>query len=167
MNAEQRTMIPNAKELHAIEYIAGLDANLVLAQDVLKERLKMLPNGWRDFRLALKTTERVLDGIYATVPEKTCRHMVRLCQCGEVVIRPKRFTKCPDDVQIVMDDDLRLLINMAIRNECAMCVLDAQGQKKCKLRKTLERVAPTAKVHGNGLCAYVDVARDNDYGEYV
>lgn len=166
MQKDERTP-PNARELHAIEYIAGLDANLVLAQDVLKERLKMVPNGWRDYRLAMKTVERVVDGIYATMPDKTRRHMMRLSDCGEVVIRPRRFTKCPDDVQIVMDDDIKLLINTVISNECAMCLKDAAKQKKCKLRRVLENIAPTAEVHKNGLCAYVDVARDNEYGEYI
>jgi len=48
-----------------------------------------------------------------------------------------------------------------------MCVNDAQAQKKCKLRKTLENVAPTETVHRNGLCSYRDVAAGNPLGDYV
>jgi hypothetical protein len=75
--------------------------------------------------------------------------------------------KMPDDVQIMMKDDLKLLINTSIAAECAMCVKDGREQKKCALRKALENIAPTAAVHENGLCAYVDVAAGNAFGEYI
>lgn len=165
---EKERIQPNARELHVIEFLAALDNNLVLGQTELKERLDGIPNGWRDFRLAAKTTERVLDRIYDTLPTKTLKHMEMLYKHGEVVIRPKTVTgKRPDDVQIVLDDDLRLLINTAMTGECAMCVRDAAGQKKCKLRRALENIAPTGVVHRNGLCAYVDVAATNEHGEYI
>ena len=48
-----------------------------------------------------------------------------------------------------------------------MCVRDAAGQKGCKLRKALERIAPTAALKENGLCAYTDVATGNEYGKYI
>ena len=93
--------------------------------------------------------------------------MDRLCACGEVIIRPKPMIKMPDDTQIVLTDDLKLLINRAISAECAMCIKDAREQKKCDLRKALENIAPTAAVHKNGLCAYVDVATQNALGKYI
>ena len=137
-------------------------------QEILKPRLEKIPNGWRDFRLAVTRTKKVLDAVYDTLPEKTLRHMDRLCRCGEVVIRPKPLIRIPEnDVQIVTNDDLKLLINAAISAECAMCVKDGVGQKKCALRKALETIAPAEEVHQNGLCAYVDVATGNEYGNYI
>lgn len=158
---------PNARELLNIEFLAGLDAQLAQGEKILKDRIKQIPNGWRDFRLAMSAIERVLDAVYETLPEKTMRHMRRLGQLGQVIIRPKPAIKMPDDVHIVAADDLKMLINRAIENECAMCVRDLPGQKGCKLRKCLETVAPTAEVHKDERCAYIDVAAGNELGKYI
>lgn len=162
------TIRANANEVHIIEFLAGLDCQLQHGQEVLKDRLQTIPNGWRNFRLAVKTTEKVLDSVYATLPTNTLMHMRRLCSNGEVVIRPKPLFRRPDDdVQIVTNADMKVLINYTIAAECAMCVKNLADQKACKLRDVLENVAPTAKVHSNGLCAYTDVASGNPLGEYI
>ena len=49
----------NAREVHAIEFLAGLDAQLKANEQALKERLQSIPNGWRNYRLSLKMTEKV------------------------------------------------------------------------------------------------------------
>lgn len=161
------TMPANAREIHIIEFLAGLDAQLMQGQEILRDRLALVPDGWRKFRLAVTTTEKVLDGIYETLPMKTLKHMDRLCQCGQVIIRPRPLVKMPDDVQIVPADDLRLIINMIVAQECAMCLKSPPEQKGCKLRKALEIIAPTAEVYRNGLCSYVDVAAAHKLGEYI
>lgn len=160
-------MDPNAKEVHAIEYLAGLDRQLIGAQEVLKPRLDKIPNGWRDFRLAVTRTEKVLDAVYETLPAKTLRHMEKLSMLGEVVIRPKPMIKMPDDVQIVQSDDLRVLINSAMTAECAICVNDRREQKKCRLRKILSVIAPANTVSADGLCPYTNVAAKCEYGQYI
>lgn len=160
-------MEANAREVHVIEFLAGLDAQLVEGQEILRDRLRLIPNGWRDFRLATKSTERVLDAVYNTLPNKTLIHMQKLAQNGQIVIRPKPTVKMHDDMQIVCADDLKLLINTTISSECAICVKDAREQKKCKLRKTLMNIAPTAELRKDGLCAYIDVVAGNELGEYI
>ena len=162
-----KIMEANAREVHNIEFLAGLDAQLIQGQEILKERLALVPNGWRNFRLAVTTTQKVLDGIYETLPIKTLRHMDRLCSCGEVIIRPKPAIKMPDDTQIVLSDDLKLLINKAMSAECAMCLKAPPEQKKCSLRKALQNIAPTEEVYRNGLCSYIDVAAAHNLGEYI
>ena len=162
-----KTMDANAREIHNIEFLAGLDAQLIQGQEILRDRLALVPNGWRNFRLAVTTTEKVLDGIYETLPMRTLRHMDRLCKCGEVVIRPKPMIKLPDDAQIVLSEDLRMLINMVVAAECAVCLKSPPEQKGCKLRKALQNIAPTAEVYHNGLCSYVDVAAAHKLGEYI
>ena len=78
--ATNNIMEANAREIHTIEFLAGLDAQLVEGQENLRDRLRLIPNGWRDFRLAVKSTERVLDAVYSTLPTKTLVHMQKLAQ---------------------------------------------------------------------------------------
>lgn len=108
-----------------------------------------------------------MDAIYETLPDKTLKHMQRLCQYGQIIIRPKPMVKLPDDVHIVDAADLRMLINCVIENKCAICVEDIAGQKGCKLRKALHHIAPTEEVHRDGRCNYLDVAAGNDLGKYI
>ena len=157
----------NSREIRTIEYLAGLDKQLVDGQQHLKERLQSIPNGWRDFRLAAKATERVLDAIYETIPDKTKLHMMRIGECGQVIIRPNPAIKLPGDVQMVMIDDLLMLVNSTIAAECAVCLKDAREQKKCKLRKALMNITPPTKVPESGLCVYADVAAQNELGKYI
>lgn len=165
---EQLPIIPaNARKLHNIEFLAGLDAQLIQGQKILEPRLRQIPGAWRNFRLAVSCVEKVIEGVYDTLPTRTLQRMDKLARFGQIIIRPKPLIKMPDDVQIVQTDDLKLLINAAIAAECAVCLKDAKAQKKCMLRRALENIAPTAAVHENGLCAYTDVAVGNPFGEYI
>ncbi len=160
-------MEANGQEIHAIEFIAGLHARLKGDEKALEARLKAIPNGWRDYRLVSSRTEHLLDEIYKTLPTKTLIHMQRLCECGQIIIRPKPLIKMPDDVQIVCSDDLKTLINHAIENTCTICVKDHKGQKKCPLRKALMNIAPTGDIHKDGHCSYMDVVAGNELGKYI
>lgn len=164
---EEKRMDANAREIHVIEFLAGLDAQLIEGQEHLKERLMAIPGGWRNFRLAVTTTERVLDALYETLPTKTLRHMTRLHECGEIVIRKKPLIPLPDDTQIVGNEDLKVLINSAVGNECAICVKERGEQRSCRLRGALKLIAPTAALNRDGSCEYRDVAAGNELGEYI
>lgn len=163
----ENIMEANAREIHSIEFLAGLDAQLIEGQETLKERLQRIPNGWRNFRLAVSTVEKVLDGIYDTLPHKTLVHMQRLCKNGQIIIRPKPMIKMPDDVHMVDADDLKYLINRVVENECAMCVRGHAEQKACPTRKALHHIAPTMSIHKDGRCSYIDVAAGNELGKYI
>lgn len=167
MNQVNQITEANGRELHVIEYIAGLDAQLAQADHILKDRLQSIPNGWRNYRLAATMTDKTLRGLYKTLPTKTLLHIDRLCDYGQIIIRPKPLIKMPDDVQIIGSDELKTIINHAIENTCAICVKDHKEQKKCPLRKSLMHVAPTGAVHKDGHCAYMDVVAGNELGKYI
>lgn len=164
----QPEIIPaNAREIHSVEFLAGLDAQLIEGQETLRERLQKIPGGWRRFRLAVTTVEKLLDDICATLPTKTLLHMQRICQYGQIIIRPKPMVKLGDEVQIIGETELRMLINTCIKNECAICVKNRAEQKGCKLRKALHDIAPVEVLNKDGSCNYIDVAAGNEYGKYI
>ena len=77
----------NGHELHIIEYLMALDAQLNGHQDALRERLKLVPNGWRQWRLITTATRSLLQAVYDTLPDKTLLYIDRLRAQGEVVVR--------------------------------------------------------------------------------
>lgn len=157
----------NGRELQVFEYIACLDQQLNVAQAILEERLRKVPDCWRNYRLAMSSIEKVVDAVYSTLPDKTIAHMEGLAHHGEVVIRRKPMVKLHDDAQFIMMDDLNVLINTSIAAECAVCLRDKKEQKKCRLRRALQEIAPPAALAHDGLCPYTYVAAGNELGKYV
>lgn len=161
---EKRT--PNGNELYGIEILAALDAQLNERGKFLEERLRSVPDLWRQYRMAQSAVGKVVDGLYTTVPDKTRMHMRRLCDSGEIVIRQKLAVRL-DDVRFVMISDLKALANVAISAECAICLKDNREMRKCKFRKAMERMMPVDSIPSDGRCQYRSVAEAHEYGEYI
>lgn len=155
----------SGRERAIIEYLAALDAQLMAHQDVLRERLKLIPNGWRQWRLMTVTANNLLVAIYDTLPTKTLLHMQRLCTYGEVLVRLKPASRTPEQV-VVNEDDLREIFNTAMTAECAVCLKDDRQAKGCKLRRALMNIAPPETFSSQG-CEYRDVAIQSGYGKYI
>lgn len=170
MKIEQRTPLPvveaTSKEVHAVEFLAGLDCQLFTSQKHLEPRLKLIPGAWQKYRTALAMIERVLTQVYDTLPVKTLKHIEMLGRHGEVIIRPKPAVRC-DDVQIVGSSDLKVLINKAIAAECAFCIKRGGDVRGCQMRKTMMNIAPPVEMPKDGSCAYQNVAAGCKYGEYI
>lgn len=156
-----------SRELHYTEFIAGLDAQLANGMPYLEERLKSIPDAWRQFRIAQTATDKLIRGLYQSMPDKQLNHMIRLIEFGEVVIRPKPVCKLPEDVQIVQTADLKLLINAAMSGECAVCIKEPHLQKRCKLYKAMMNICPPKELKHNGLCPYVEIAAASELGKYI
>lgn len=157
----------NGREVKVIEFLAALHAQLLEGQECLEPRLRGIPDGWRRYKVALANVDWVLSRIYETLPVRTLRHMQRICEIGEIRIRPRPAIPLPDDVQIAPNDDLRTLINAAMAADCAICLKPANEQRGCKLRRALMRIVPPAELGGGSACEYAEAARQSDLGEYI
>ena len=157
----------NGNEIYATEFLFGLVARMVNGKKDLEERLRGIPNGIEDYDNIISTLDKLLGAILDTMPEKTVQHMEMICKCGQVIIRPKPMIKMPDDVHIVNKDDLKVLINMVVEHECAMCLRNEKEQRRCKLRRAMHHIAPTEAIHKDDKCSYLDVATGNPLGEYM
>ena len=158
----------NSKETRYITYLYGLDAQLVGGEKHLEQRLRAVPDAWRQYRIAMTAVDKVVRAIRTTLPDKTFAHLELLADRDEIVIRPKPIGKHLDDVQIISTDNLKLLINAAMAAECAVCLKDAKEQRKCKMRKMFMCVCPPVEIDRNSnLCPYVKVAAGNELGKYI
>ena len=163
MDRQERPV--NGRELQIIEYLAALDAQLVGHQDTLRERLQLVPNGWRQWRLMTATVGALLSALYDTLPVKNLKRMEQLCRNGEVIVRLKPVARQPEQI-IADEDDLRQIINAAMSAECAICLKDAREIKACRLRRALTAIVPPDQLADYG-CAYRDVALQSEYGNYI
>lgn len=70
-------------------------------------------------------------------------------------------------MQIVDNDDLKLLINKSIEHECAICMRRGGEVRSCPLRRALMDIAPPEELVKDGSCNYQAVAAGNDLGQYI
>lgn len=157
----------NSREIHCVEFLAGMDSQLHEHEKHMEDRLKSIKNGWRDYRLAMSMTERVLDAVYETMPLKTLRRFERLSELGEVVIRPKPAATAHAYVQIVENEDLKIIINRAIEGDCAMCMKFGGEVKACPLHRALMSVAAPEEIPNGGTCPYQHVTQESELGDYI
>ena len=146
------------RELKSIELIAALDARLANDQKYLTERLRSVPDLYRQWRIAQVATEKVIDGIYSTLMPDTLLRMRRSYENGEIVIRPKSTLNNRTDSTVVLTQDLTKLVAAALKSECAMCIKTGVEARKCKLRDTLLRTSPPHEISKdrNFLCEYAN-----------
>ena len=155
----------SGRERAIIEYLAALAAQLIAHQDTLRERLKLIPNGWRQWRRMTTTVNNLLVAVYDTLPPKTLLYMQRPCTHGEVLVRLKPASRTPEQV-VASEDDLREVINAAMAAECAVCLKDERQIKGCRLRRALMNIVPPDEFAPRG-CEYRNVALQNDYRDYI
>lgn len=155
----------NSRELHRVELIAALDAQLEGGQEPLKSRLQTIPNGWRDYRMIHTRLGRLITQIYDTMPISRVKYMLTLCKYGEVLVRVKPAARSDENILMPVSA-LRVLINAAMSEHCTMCFKGRDEVKACKLRKALIEAAPPVDL-SLGECPYRYVVENNDSGEYI
>ena len=160
-------MMPlSGKELKCVEYLVAMESRVLEVGDAMRERLKKIPNGWRQFRLLVSTLDRLMPEVYDTVPNKTRMYLKNIMENGEVLIRFIPVSRNPE-WKLVKDEDLAVLINLAMAGECAICMKQGREAKKCKLRGALENITPPLEGHPTGGCGYMNVVLGCDIGHYV
>ena len=77
------------KERRAIEHLEAFRAIGIMHGDALRERLRLIPNGWRDYQLLRSLSRRLTDQLYKTLPRKDKERLDKVLHSSEIVIRPQ------------------------------------------------------------------------------
>ena len=154
------------KELKCVEYLVAMESRVMEVGEALRDRLRLVPNGWRQFRLLTSTLDRLMTDLYDTIPYKGQLYLRNILDHGEVLIRFVPASRNPE-WKLVKDEDLAVLVNMAMASECAMCLRQGREAKKCKLRRALEDIAPPNEGHPAGGCGYMNVVLGCEIGHYI
>lgn len=148
----------NGKEMTMLEHLVLLDARMNQYSDFMRDRLGAVEHGWRDWKLVQSKVTYLVDALYKTVSKSNAMHFYLLHQYGEAhiterpVVHQKGYTN-------ISGDDLQVLLEIVVRNECMMCMKEGKEVKKCKLRKLLLNLAPPKEVDTRW-CEYQKIATD-------
>ena len=158
---------PNSNEKRAIMYVASFDARLGLDCMCLEKRLKSIPDLWRQYRIAMAAIDKVVDGLYETMPPESLLSIRRMCDNSNVILQPKNAIDRTSDVEVAHTDDLRVLVNETMKANCAMCLKEGAEIRKCHIRKALTNIAAPTEFKSGNMCDYAYVAANNNLGEYI
>lgn len=154
------------KELKCVEYMVAMESRVMEVGDALRDRLRLIPHGWRQFRLLVSVLDRLMAAIYETIPNKGRMYLQNIVEHGEVLIRFVPVSRNPE-WKLVKDEDLAVLVNLAMAGECAICMKQGREAKKCKLRRALEDIAPPGEGNPAGGCGYMNVVLGCEIGHYI
>ena len=155
----------NGQEMKILEYLAAMDSRMTEAGETMKERLKDVPNGWRQWRLLDATLKRLLLDIYKVTPIRNMRTLQNICDHGEIAIRISPATRLPEHV-FVNENDLHILINTSMAAECAVCIRQGKEIDRCPLRQALLAIAPPFEDPPHS-CGYLNHALRSEHGNYI
>ena len=155
----------NGEEMRVIEYLTAMNSKINQAGDCMRDRLRSVPNGWRQWRLMAVTLERLLPALYDTITKKNLRHLENICDHGEIIIRLRPAVRVPEHT-LVSEDDLRTLVNAVMASECAICLKQGREIDRCSLRTAMLNICPPYEDPKTS-CGYQMVALSGDLGKYM
>lgn len=128
----------NRDHINCLFGIFAAMQELEKAQEVMENRIRAVPNGWRDVRLLCKVIDRVVNDLCLTYPPEKLQsirrmlpHMRYKVQCGISA------SNLRDDENLIAADDLDT-ITLYAHEQCKLCI--DQDCSKCKLGKTFDRI---------------------------
>lgn len=149
-----------SRERKALRYFAGLDSSVSQFEKDLRTRLRMVPDGWRSYRLARSMFSKVLIGLYETLPNKTRVNLALSLAREEIIIRPKTVVKS-DEMVIIPESVLATLVNLSTASECSICLKTGAEVKQCGLRKGLMLILPPPDKKISERCPYLNIVASN------
>lgn len=145
------TMIPDkdrvplsGREYYALRELFGMVSSFNKCAGDLEKRVKTVPGAWRDYRLLMVLSEKLMQKVLDTIPKKkllqirrdlshtTCEIKVGMDVSGR---RAEGFCYVPDDALV---NTVERVINW----ECLFCEKRGSSVKQCPIRKDLEALYP-------------------------
>lgn len=129
------------REYQAIRALFGSQNSLINAQKDLENRIRVIPDGWRDFRLVYSVLEKLLTKLLRTVPSQKLLSMKRELKdtyCEVKVKGAAGQTLEGDLLRVVPQQDLETVVNAAMDFRCFAC--DRCDYKKCRLYQAINNL---------------------------
>lgn len=105
---------------------------------LMEDRLKIIPNGWRDIHMLLKRTQMLLNDIYETVPTKHLWMMQREIEHSEIRLTVHGAdSSLPPGVVYVDEKAFLAMLDKIIQMDCWACEKKGKDVKRCEIRKVL------------------------------
>lgn len=167
---EQRPPL-SSREYAALRQLFGLVSSLSINEEAMKKRLKLVPDGWRDYRMLQVVSESLLHAVMNTIPLRKLQLIYKelhLTRCQVVVDRS--VVKGDDGTATVVDSRaLERITEHAMQVECFACQKTGAEARNCQLRKDIEALYmwDFPKIPNGKHCHFTDGLEDIDIERYA
>ena len=127
-----------------------------------EQRVRMVPNGWRDLKMLRAVLDKLLNKIMDTMPAEQVRAYAHSLHDASFTVGVK--CRAVDNETLRQQEHAMYLslyalnaLGDAAREHCMMCNLDPHGQAKCPLRKAFDELPNNAPDLESGGCPYYTV----------
>lgn len=132
----------SAREYRALRQLFGIVDMWDSQGSELRRRLKLIPNGWRDARLIMSLSVKLLTKLCETIP----RERLKLIQkeldntTCEITVR-NTITKDERKAYTYVEEEaLERITDKAMEVDCLLCDKRGKEARDCQLRKDIERL---------------------------
>lgn len=131
------------KEYTALLRIFATETALVETEPVLRDRLRTIPNGWRDFKMIIRRLGDLSSDILDTVPLKKLFQIQREVKAVRVKLSIGPDASCKDDQVIYINEKAFIaLLDQVVQYNCLLCDKHGREVKKCPWLKLIEDAMP-------------------------
>ena len=130
------------REYSALRQLFGMVVGWDEKGSELRQRLKLVPHGWRDARMLAAVSSRLLDGLLGTIPVKKLvmiRKELDNTWC-EVTVRNSIAPVKKEMFTYVEQETLERVTDRAMELECMFCEKRGKDARKCQLRQDIEEL---------------------------
>ena len=128
-------------------------------QEEMPERLRSIPNGWRDIRMVETVLDKLVGNLLDTIPLEKLQTLKMLMPDTRVhVTYTRQIGKGKDHVSGIATKDLDMLMAAAHDGVCKLCDGNCD---RCDLVKVFDRFMNTTREKGESY-TFVDVANGYD-----
>lgn len=108
----------------------------------LKKRLKLIPGGWRDARMLMAVSERLLRKVCETIPIKKLAMIQKELNSTtcEIVVKNTISPTKKEAFTYVEEETLERVTSLAMEMNCMFCEKCGKDARNCQLRKDIERL---------------------------
>ena len=139
------------REMNVLQLLTALTSEVAFAQDDLKERLALVPDGQERMDDVLKNIAELYQDIIGAINTRQANQLLNVSSDMMVRLIPKMTPK-PEKLQ-VSREEYASLIDCA-REKCKFCTEDGESCVKCQLYGILIERVPLEEYDDGVTCPY-------------
>lgn len=131
------------REYYATRELFGIVSTFNKNEEQLERRVREIPGGWRDLKLIMAVSEKLMKGILRTIPKKKLAVIQKELTNTEVLVNvrnaiaPHARTDT-DGFTYVSQRALERITQRVVDFECFCCQKQGAEAKHCQLRRDIE-----------------------------
>lgn len=156
---EQQARYPlKQREFRELVQLIGMLDTAVVGQEDLKERMRRIPNCWRDYCLAVSKFRHVFEQLLRSIPGNKLAKIDATLRNLDIVCKQRGVS---DPNWLVMNvRDCHAMLDIIVHDNCMLCDKCGKDAQQCRIFELVEDAADgtVEKPGANAMCPFAGLA---------